>query len=88
MNGKKRRFESAHLHKREKVQLTAEPFYVCGDLSQPQSAALMRLFIELRILVNNGKHVDQMHIFQMIYICKKEINEEQKETKVCSCKIL
>jgi hypothetical protein len=24
----------------------------------------------------------------MIYICKKEINEEQKETKVCSCKIL
>ena len=48
----------------------------------------MRLFIELRILVNDGKHVDQMHIFQMIYICKKEINEEQKETKVCSCKIL
>jgi hypothetical protein len=26
-----RRFESAHLHKRKKVQLTAEPFFVWLD---------------------------------------------------------
>ena len=35
-----RRFESAHLHKRQKGSAAAEPFAVCGDTSQPQSAAL------------------------------------------------
>ena len=33
------------------------------SLADADDAALMRLFIELRILVNDGKHVDQMHIF-------------------------
>ena len=32
------------------------------SLADADDAALMRLFIELRILVNDGKHVDQMHI--------------------------
>ena len=38
----------------------ASTFY--KSLADADDAALMRLFIELRILVNDGKHVDQMHI--------------------------
>ena len=43
------------------------------SLADADDAAQMRLLIELRILVNDDKHVDQMHIFcrlrNNIYIC-------------------
>ena len=51
------------------------------SLVDADDAALMRLFIELRVLVNDGKHVDQMHIFcgfrKNIYICRVKGNSRK-----------
>ena len=50
-----------------------------ADFADAEAAVLKHLVIELQILVNDGKHVDQMHIFLLRQFRAPKYNSHSSE---------